>query len=173
MNNLVSLQVLNLGDIPNYQKSLFLHQHIGLNESGTVEFKGGSDQNKTWTKSHLKDSINKNLSKYVVGFLNSNSNAPNASIYFGVHDTGIIQGTKLSASDVDRLDMVAHRKISDTIYPSLEKDRYSIIWHKLLCNKPEPSKKHNLPEGTDESVVTYVRDLEKRIKESKCFTNCF
>ena len=72
----------------------------GLEESEKVELKGKKHPTGTCPKHMVEKLISKELGKYWCGWMNQ-SRVRQASVYIGVHDSGVVQGVRLTSLDKD------------------------------------------------------------------------
>lgn len=99
-----------------------------LEEGGHVEFKGSKVENTSWDFAHFKSSFKEEAGRTICAFLNADS--PGGVMYFGVHDSGIIQGIVLSQDDRDKLNLLV-----DHLYkrfdPPVGREQVRLEWKKV------------------------------------------
>lgn len=99
---------------------------VQLLENWHIEFKGGRDPNQHWTFDSAKNRFKETAGEYVCAFLNSE--VKEGRIYYGVHDTGKIQGILVDNQQIDEIKLYFENTVLKKFDPSPSAAEVSLEW---------------------------------------------
>lgn len=101
-------------------------QKLVLDESLNLELKGGEEPHTPWTYQPFKEYFKETFGKVACSFLNSDVGG--GTLYYGVHDSGIVQGISATREQRDNLRLVFDAIRQRTFDPQPSFAQLSLEW---------------------------------------------